>query len=252
MKRNRRIFLITAIAALLLVFVFSGYKVLCYFVNSKIEANAFDKLAEMKESGSDEIYSEDGRLVLKKYGKLYQQNTDLFGWITIPDTELDYPVMYTPEDPEFYLRKAFDKSYSQSGVPFLDAECFYGCGNYIVYGHNMNNGSMFASVLKYEDKEYWQAHRIINFDSIHRQARYEVVAAFRTKIQKNENNDFQFYKYTDLTNEEKFKEYMEYVGKVSLYDTNIEAEFGDELLTLSTCSYHTTDGRFVVVAKEIK
>ena len=154
------------------------------------------------------------------YAAFKEQNPDFFGWISIEGTELNYPVMHTPKDEEYYLRRDFNGEDSQSGVPFLSASCYEGCGNYLIYGHNMKNGSMFATLLAYADRDFWGQHPSIRF-----------------------------YQYTDLCDPDIFTEYMEQVQEAALYDTGINAKHGDSLLTLSTCSYHTENGRFVVVAR---
>ncbi len=241
-----------AIVLLLLIFVFSGYKILTYYTNSKREAEAFNKLSQMVQDKTMPPLLPEETSILPKYQELYEQNSDLFGWIAIEDTKINYPVMHTPKEPEFYLRRAFDKTYSVSGVPFLSADCFEGCGNYLIYGHNMNNGTMFASIVKYKDNKYFEMHKSIKFNTLYEEAEYEVIAAFKTKITAEDNPDFKYWKYTDLTDKEKFDEYISNIKAEALYDTNLTADFGDELLTLSTCAYHTDDGRFVVVAKKIK
>ena len=119
------------------------------------------------------------------------------------------------QNPDF-----FNGEDSQSGVPFLSASCYEGCGNYLIYGHNMKSGSMFATLLAYADRDFWGQHPSIRF-----------------------------YQYTDLCDPDIFTEYMEQVQEAALYDTGINAKHGDSLLTISTCSYHTKNGRFVVVAR---
>ena len=189
--------------------------------------------------------------ILSAYAPLYAQNSDLFGWIEIEDTVVNYPVMHTPDDPEFYLHRAFDRSEAYSGVPFLDGYCFLGCGNYIVYGHNMKNKTMFKTITYYADKSYWQEHPTIRFDTLYETGTYDVVAAFYSQIySENATNVFRYYQYTDLRDEESFTEYAELVKANALYETGLELEYGDQLLTLSTCEYHKTDGRFVIVAKK--
>lgn len=187
------------------------------------------------------------------YGPLAELNPDLFGWVRIQGTQVDYPVMHTPEDPEYYLRRAFDKSNATSGTPFMDGACFEGCGNYIVYGHKMSNGTMFADILRYERRSYWREHPVIQFDTLHEFGDYEVVAAFYSRVYNELDGDevFRYYRYTDLTDEAVFNEFIEKAKASSLYDTGVDAAFGDQLLTLSTCSYHVDDGRFVVIARKI-
>ncbi len=94
-----------------------------------------------------------------KYQELIEQNNDFFGWIKIEDTLLNYPVMYSPDKPDFYLYHDFSRKKSISGVPFLDAEYKDNNGLYIIYGHNMRNGTMFNTILKYKDFEFWKQHK---------------------------------------------------------------------------------------------
>lgn len=115
----------------------------------------------------------------------------------------------------------------------------------------MNNGNMFNTLPKYADPEYWETHRIIYFDTRYVRGEYEVIAAFYGKIPAEGEQGFRYYQYTDLTDPETFAAYVSQVKALSAYDTGLHAEYGDELITLSTCSYHTVNGRFVVVAKKI-
>ena len=189
---------------------------------------------------------------LPEYVEIAAANPDFFGWLSIPDTPIDYPVVYTPEDPEHYLRRAFDGTRSQSGVPFLDGRCDPDGNYYIIYGHHMRNGSMFGSLPSYADKTYWEAHPVICLDTRYERRSYQVLSAFFTKIYTNGAEDvFRYYVYTDLSEQEVFEEYLSGVLDEALYDTGVSAAFGDELLALSTCNYHTANGRFVVVAKRI-
>lgn len=190
--------------------------------------------------------------ILAEYEVLYKRNHHLFGWLDIPGTTVNYPVMHVPNQPEYYLHRAFDGSYSYSGVPFLAGECFIGCGNYIVYGHHMKNGTMFAGMLSYTEEAFWREHPTIRFDTLYASESYEVIAVFYGKVYPADEPDvFRYYAYADLTDPEVFAAYIEQVKAAALYDTGISAEYGDQLLTLSTCSYHTADGRFIVVARRI-
>lgn len=191
-------------------------------------------------------------IMLPQYVSLYEKNTDLFGWLYIEGTSVDYPVMHTPDDPEFYLRTNFDGDYSVSGVPFMDSDCFEGCGNYIIYGHNMKNGTMFNSILSYKDESFWREHPTIYFDTMYQSGEYEVVAAFYSKVYNVDDTAvFRIYDYADLSDEQVFNEFMRQVTEATIYETGVVASFGDEFITLITCSYHVSNGRFVVVAKRI-
>lgn len=196
--------------------------------------------------------SEPGEQGFHRYDDLYARNPDLLGWIQIEGTVIDYPVMYTPEEPEKYLRKNFDGAYSVNGLPFMDAGCYVGCGNYLIYGHNLNDGSMFASIMDYRDPDFWQEHQTVYFDFVTEPGTYQIFAAFYDVV--NQPGEiFRYYDCLDLTAEKDFDDYLENVRAKALYDTGIEVAYGDGLLTLSTCSYHVSggDGRFVVVAKRV-
>ena len=249
---------------LLAVFCLSSYMVTSQLLREGREDDAFAALIAQVEAerasndlagvaGQEPSGQEDTEPgMLTAYASLFESNSDLFGWIEIEGTKLNYPVMYTPDDPEHYLRRAFDGSRSMNGVPFLDGRCFEGCGNYLIYGHHMKNGTMFATITSYGKEEFWQNHPVIRFDTLYETGTYEVVAAFYAKVYSADDVDvFRYYVYTDLSDPEVFAEYAEQIKGAALYDTGIEVAYGDQLLTLSTCEYHTANGRFVVVAKKV-
>lgn len=242
-------------------FLLSAAMVISYLGESRAQEAAFDELEKQvvaaetppalpsaKETAS--IGSADP-VMLPGYAALYEENPDLFGWVQIEGTRLSYPVMFTPDDPEYYLRRAFDGSESTSGVPFLDGGCPENGGNYLIYGHNMSGGTMFALLPSYAERDFYEEHPVIRFDTLFEQGEYDVMAAFYSKAYDTDEQDvFRYYQYTDLSSPERFQEYVEQVQAAALYDTGITAEYGDQILTLSTCSYHTDNGRFVVVARK--
>ena len=191
-------------------------------------------------------------VLLPEYKELYKQNPDLFGWISIEGTEINYPVMYTPRESEYYLRRAFDGSNSQSGTPFVDGACKVSGNFYLIYGHNMKNKTMFGMLPNYADPGWYEEHAVIRFDTLYERREYEVMAVFYADAtESGSENRFRYYEYTDLSEQSVFEEYVAQVNAAALYDTGVTVVYGDELITLSTCSYHTSDGRFVVVAKRI-
>lgn len=239
------------------LFITSAYMVCGIISQAKREQENFERLEEavrLPSAVSDPVQTQESSETesdASPYTALKEQNPDFFGWISIEGTKLNYPVMHIPKDEEYYLRRDFDGEASQSGVPFLAADCYEGCGNYLIYGHNMNNGSMFASLLSYADREYWKEHPIIRFDTLEESGEYEVLAAsYSQAYQQDAEGVFRYYQYPDLNDPDRFEEYIQQVQSAALYDTGICAKYGDQLLTLSTCSYHTKDGRFVVVARK--
>lgn len=189
--------------------------------------------------------------MLPQYGSLYQQNPDLYGWIRIDDTIIDYPVMRSVKDPEKYLHANFEAEYSYPGTPFADAQCSNDSDNILIYAHNMLDGSMFRSLLKYENKHYWEAHPTIMYSDLYGEYRYEVLAAFYDRVyRKTETDVFKFYQFIDAEDENHYNNAIDAFQSKALYDTGVDAVYGDSLITLVTCAYHTDNGRFVVVARK--
>jgi sortase B len=190
--------------------------------------------------------------ILPKFIELHNENPDLIGWIKIEDTKVDYPVMQTKEDNEFYLRRNFEKESDRGGLPFLDnrSDIELPSTNFIIYGHNMQNGTMFKDILNYKDIEYYKEHPTIHFDTIYEESEYEIVAVFLSQIYKVDDDVFKYYKFFQANTEKEYNDFIDNVKNLSLYDTGIHAEYGDQLITLSTCEYSKENGRFAIVARK--
>lgn len=235
----------------LIVFIGSAGALLNYFLTGMREQKGLEDLAKLKTQRED--LKTDKGIVVGEYVDLYLKNGEIIGWIEIEDTKVNYPVMWTPDNPEFYLRRNFDKEHATSGTPFLDAasDIFVPTANFFIYGHNMKNGTMFHDIVKYEDKEFYESHKTFRFDTIYKggQGTYEIVAAGYSKIYPKESKAFKYYQYAGITSESDFNEFVKGVKKISSYDTGVTPEYGDQLVTLSTCTYNEDDGRFFVVAR---
>lgn len=191
--------------------------------------------------------------ILDQYKSLYNSNKTLIGWLNIADTIIDYPVMQT-DDNEYYLNHNIQLEEDRNGALFLDSNCdITNPGtNFIIYGHNMKSGKMFGSLDKYADQSFYEKHKEIRFDTIYEEGTYEVMYVFRSRVYQQDEIVFKYYQFYDANSEEEFQSYMKEMEALSLYDTGVKAEYGDHLLTLSTCDYEEKDGRFVVVAKRVK
>lgn len=116
---------------------------------------AKEELARQEEPESDPNAEPT---VLYQYSVLYERNPDMAGWIRLDGTILNYPVMLTPKDEEYYLKRGFDKKSDINGLPFMDVRCSITApvSNYLIHGHNMKNGSMFSCLLQYEKQEFYE------------------------------------------------------------------------------------------------
>ena len=146
-------------------------------------------------------------------------------------------------DPEFYLRRDFNKEYSYMGTPFMDANCNIGISkNLIIYGHNMKNGRMFAPLMKFKNKECFDKHQIIEFVTPNEKAIYHIICVAKVKA------DDSWYSFIEDSGESHYNERIQELYSKSLYHSDYEFGYNDEFLTLSTCEYSQNDGRLIVVA----
>ncbi|MBQ4031217.1 MAG: class B sortase [Bacilli bacterium] len=188
---------------------------------------------------------------------IYKQNNDLVGWLTIPNTEIDYPVMQTPNDEEYYLRKNFNKEYDINGTLFCKAEAdiLKPSDNITIYGHHMKANVMFKPLDNYRNEDFYKSHKEIIFYTIDKdnlqttKNTYEVIAAYTTDVKVG---TYPYDEFIDGT-EEEFNEFIKNVTSNTPYNIDTsDIKYGDKFISLSTCAYHTSEGRFVIIAKKIK
>ena len=152
---------------------------------------------------------------------LQQRNPHCIGWVSAPGTHINYPVMHTPQDPQFYLRRNFEGKYSVAGTPFLDGACTLESENLIIFAHNMDDSSMFADLHKYVDEEFRTAHSAIEFETADGCVYYRVID----------------------------------VRKVDMRDTWYsfgKKPGGNRYLTLSTCDIGNKNNRVILIAERVK
>ena len=259
MKKTICYILIAVFAAILganTFFIVSHYK------EADKQAELYNELASIVEAAAQPDaeteptenipYSEE-KAILPELAELYQQNGDLVGWISIADTNINYPVMQSVFEPNFYLKHGFDKEYSNYGCPYVQEDCDVQkpSDNLVMYGHHMANGSMFADLEKFKSKDFWSKHKTITFNTLTDKQEYEIVAVFRTVVYTDSPDAFKYYRFVDAGNAEEFDSFIAKCKELSFYDTGVSAEYGDKLITLSTCEYSRDNSRLVVVAKRV-
>lgn len=225
-------------------------------VQSISELNAEDGSVQTVSESNVET-GDDGQNVsepqmLERYTELYEINQDLAGWLAIEGMKIDYPVMQC-EDDEYYLHHDFYGEDSKYGCLYVREQADLDGGtNFIIYGHNMKDGSMFGDLDLYLKEEFYKEHSAISFDTLYEERTYDIVAVFRSQVYDAEDDVFKYYQFYEADTQEEFEDFYNNIKALSLYDTGVEAAFGDSFLTLSTCAYHVQDGRLVVVAKRRK
>jgi len=247
-KMNLRIFIIVI---LIIIFLASTGYIIVKLVEKNINENSkpMEEVLQNIEVTPTETESER-QLQLKE---LQKQNKDIVAWLEVLGTNISYPVLQG-EDNEFYMTHDYLKQYSKKGALFLDKNYSFEkkYTNLLIYGHNNQNGAMFSGLEKYKKEDYYKEHQKIRFTTEIEDVEYEIIAAFYSRVYyTHETGVFRYYYFLNAENEKEFNEYVGNAKKASVYDTGKSAKYGDQLLTLSTCSYHTEDGRFVVVARKI-
>lgn len=268
---------------LLLIFVGSGIYVVSYFLDSKDQMEHYDNLSAIVEqaraeaaaatepnSGSTEPVSAEpaptdesgetvppeptepaGPTMLPEYQPLYEMNNDLVGWLKIEDTKVDYPVMQTPDNKDYYLKRNFDKERNSHGSLYCREDCDINTpsDNITIYGHHMKDGTMFGGLKKYQQKSYWEEHDTVIFDTLYEHHTYKIFAVFKTTA--SIGRGFTYHSFVNAEDEADFNEFIATCKKLAFYDTGITPEYGDKVICLSTCEYTQQNGRFVVAAVRV-
>lgn len=198
---------------------------------------------------------EQETLTENPYADAFSQNGDMTAWLIVEGTVVDYPVMQTIGDEEYYLYRDFYGNEDKSGSLILDTDSsLYDDSlttNLIIHGHNMKIGTMFGRLDEYKDEGYYQEHKYMELYTEEELRRYEVIAVFYSQVYYTTDQTFKYYNFFHADTEDEFRYFYDNIKELSIYDTGVTAELGDNFLTLSTCAYHVEDGRFVIVAKEI-
>ena len=201
---------------------------------------------------------------MSTYEEQYEQNNDLIGWITIDGTPIDYPVVQA-EDNFYYLDKDINHEYTKNGSIFADYQCEFTSrtrpANIILYGHNMRTGPSFAKLTTYypwytgtASLQQYLTSPIVKFDTIWEEGTYKIFGAMFVNTKEEHGEVFKYYKQRKITSEEEFYTYIAKIMDRSVFYTDVDLEYGDEILTLSTCYYPVgqIDTRFVVFARRVR
>lgn len=257
------------VIVLLLIFAVSAFFVGRYILEGREQEAQFNQLSQIKEQSATKptetqpnpsapagaetdatqpaATTESGGM-LPDYADLYEMNDDLVGWIKIEGTKIDYPVMQTPNEADYYLHRDFTKEYSDRGCIYAREVCNLELpsDNITIYGHNMLDGSMFAALHNYKNKDFWEDNSLIFFDTLTERHTYKIFAVFKTLA--NVGEGFSYHQFVDAANEAEFNEFVSTCKKLSEYDTGITPVYGDKLICLSTCEYSLGDNSRLVVA----
>lgn len=251
-KKSNNKFKKLLLLLLVIIFIFSiGYMFYYIYNNNKNKKDSTDILNEVKID-STQVTEEKSEKMLK-LEELQKENNEIIGWLEIEGTNINYPVLQGTDN-KFYMKNNYKKEKSKDGSIFLDKSYNWDIpsSNLLLYGHNNKNGIMFQDLLKYKNEDFYKEHTKIKFTTNKEDNVYEIISVFYSRVYyKSEKNVFRYYYFVNANNEQEYNDFVNNAKKSSIYDTGINANYGDQLLTLSTCEYSQEDGRFVVVAKKI-
>lgn len=252
---------IIILSLLIVILAISSFFIIKEFAENKKEIDIYDDLQEIViEENTDidttnvdtEIEKSEGESS-NKYNleNIAKINSDVVGWIKIENTNIDYPVM---QNGDYYLHRNIYKNYSSHGTPYLVEYCnIQYSDNLIIYGHHMNDNSMFAQLDDYKKHSFYENHKYIKFYSYYNgitiEKTYEIAIAFKTVVYSDKG--FKYYNYTNFSDIQELNEFVENCRKLEFYNTGIDINYGDKLITLSTCEYSQKNGRIVIIAKQI-
>lgn len=257
MNKKYKIILILLIGILTI----SSYFIIKEFAENKKEVEVYKDLQQIviennidsdKENTVVEAEKSKGESS-NKYNleNIAKINSDVIGWIKIDETNIDYPVM---QNGDFYLHRNIYKEYSSHGTPYLAEYCnIQYSDNLIIYGHHMNDNSMFAQLDNYKKNSFYNKHKFIKFYSYYNgqtiEKNYEIALVFKTVVYSDKG--FKYFNYTNFNDIQELNEFVDNCKKLQCYDTGVDINYGDKLITLSTCEYSQKNGRMVIVAKQI-
>lgn len=222
-------------------------------VNITIEKEETQEIENEQETSKEDVIYSSKRI--DKLKELKLKNSDIVGWLEIPNTNISYPVVQGIDN-DYYMRRNYQKKYTIEGSLFLDKNYNWNepSSNLLIYGHN-NRGSsgMFVGLMDYRNEEFYKEHSTIRFTTDKEDAIYDIISVFFSRVYyKREEDVFRYYYFINAENKQEFDEYVSECKKASIYKIEETAEYGDQLITLSTCEYSQEDGRFVVVARKRK
>ena len=213
------------------------------------EAQSEERGETISTENPEEENKETERMLQVK--QLQEQNADIVGWLEIENTNINYPILQGTDN-SYYMTHNYKKENSKNGSIFLDANYNWNIpsNNLLIYGHNLGNGMMFQELLKYEKESFYQEHPIIRFTTTEEDAQYEIISVFKSRVyHKSEKNVFRYYFFLNNESEEEYNQFVKNAKNASLYPIDATANYGEQLITLSTCSYYVEDGRFAVVGR---
>ena len=221
------------------------------YIREERELSARQEMQSTEEDNSQNV--EEPVAILEEYAILYSRNPDLIGWIKIDGTKIDYPVMQSKDDEDYYLSHNFQRESDSKGALFVDAESSILPldQNLVIFGHNTRDNSILGTLDYYLDQKFYEQYPTLEFDTLYEKGKYEIVAVVKTAVKQQEELGFRYYWFHNYEDESEFQELLDFVEENQIYDTGKDLAYGDSTIMLSTCEYSVDNGRLVVIARRM-
>ncbi len=246
----------------IIIFIISAALVIRHFVDINENKDAYEQISQLVTTTEGEEQVED---VVPDYTPVIEQNKDFVGWIKVPNTEINHPVVQF-EDNDYYLNHNFNKKYDYRGAIFMDYrnDPINLDSNTIIYGHNCYDTTMFSELVQYEDIDFYKKSPVIEFNTTEANYKWKIYGVFITNANASEDNDYIFnyiYPYMDGDN---FDGFINEVNKRRLYSTDVDITDDDKMLVLSTCvraldlenkygqTTYRANARIVILARAVR
>ena len=254
-KDNKKTNKVAKITLIIFIIIFiSGIGYLTYYLYDRNKNNEDNKKILNNIRIDESKITENKTERMLQLQELQKENEEIIGWLEIEETNINYPVLQA-SDNDYYLTHNYKKEKASTGSIFLDKsfDLINGSSNYLIYGHRNKSGLMFEDLMKYTKEDFYKKHTKIKFTTNKDDSIYEIISVFYSRVYyKSEKNVFRYYYFVNANNEQEYNDFVNNAKKVSLYNTEVTAKYGEQLLTLSTCEYSKEDGRFVVVCKKME
>jgi len=236
-----------------IVFVVSAYQLISYYAADHQAESDFDALrppVAAQTDTKDPVDPTSFEARLPYYENLKSENPDFTAWLTVPETNIDYPVMQTPKNQDYYIDKNFQKKYSASGSLFLSSLSDTAAPSDVVtvYGHHMKTGAMFGKLEDMTKAENFMKLSTVILDTMDGRSVYRVYGLFRTQVYTDSPEEFHYWDTANFPDQAAFDAYMAQVkAKLEIKNDAAAPAFGDKIILLSTCEYTHENGRLVLV-----
>lgn len=244
----------------LIVLIVSSFYIIDYFLGLKKsdeKQNQFIKIFE--QNSTQELINNLPQGAMPEFASLYNENQDTIGWINIPNTNVNYPVVLGPKDNpnnDYYLTRDFFQKKDKYGSIFLDERNKltkdHMDDNTIIYGHSVKGGKMFYDLLKYKKLDFYKQSPVLTFNTLYEKSQWKIFAGFVSNADYNKGDVFEYINFINAKSDKEYLKYVEDIKARSFWLTDVDVFPSDKLLTLSTCSYEFNSARFVLVARKVR